>query len=112
MEKNFRSSPSYVAPTFCYVINGFAISTILMKNSLLENLGQDYIRTAFAKGLPERRVISVHAFRNSLIPIVTGLGSAFGLILAGSFLIEKHLTLMGLVCWVLKLYKQETIQLR
>lgn len=85
-----------ILPLFCYVINGFAVSTILMKNSLLENLGQDYIRTAFAKGLTEKRVIAIHALRNSLIPIVTGLGSAFGLILAGSFLIEKTFNLDGI----------------
>ena len=50
----------------------FATLTILSKNSLMENLGQDYVRTAFAKGLDERRVIFMHALRNSLIPLVTG----------------------------------------
>ena len=67
-----------------------------MKNSVMENLGQDYIRTAFAKGLSERRVIFVHALRNSLIPIATGLGHVIGLILAGSFLIEKVFNIDGM----------------
>jgi microcin C transport system permease protein len=67
-----------------------------MKNSVMENLGQDYIRTAFAKGLTERRVIFVHALRNSLIPIATGLGNVIGLILAGSFLIEKVFNIDGM----------------
>jgi microcin C transport system permease protein len=59
-------------------------------------MAQDYIRTAFAKGLQERRVIFVHALRNSLIPLVTGLGSVFSLILAGSFLIEKVFNIDGM----------------
>src|SRR5690606_20046616 len=63
---------------------------------LMENLGQDYVRTAFAKGLTERRVIFVHALRNSLIPIVTGLGNFLGLIFAGSFLIEKVFNIDGM----------------
>jgi microcin C transport system permease protein len=83
-------------PVFCYMIGSFATLTILMKNSVMENLGQDYIRTAFAKGLNERRVIFVHALRNSLIPIATGLGNVIGLILAGSFLIEKVFNIDGM----------------
>jgi len=83
-------------PVFCYMVGGFATETILTKNSLMENLGQDYVRTAFAKGLSERRVIFVHALRNSLIPLVTGLGNAIGLILAGSFLIERVFNIDGM----------------
>lgn len=83
-------------PVLCYTIESFATLTILMKNSLMENLGQDYVRTAFAKGLTERRVIFVHALRNSLIPIATGLGNEIGLILAGSFLIEKVFNIDGM----------------
>jgi microcin C transport system permease protein len=67
-----------------------------MKNSLMENLSQDYVRTAFAKGLSEKRVIFVHALRNSLIPIATGLGHALSLVLAGSFLIEKTFNIHGM----------------
>lgn len=83
-------------PVLCYMMGSFATLTILMKNSLMENLGQDYIRTAFAKGLSERRVIFVHALRNSLIPIATGLGHVISLILAGSFLIEKVFNIDGM----------------
>ncbi len=83
-------------PVLCYMIAEFATLTILTKNSLMENLGQDYVRTAFAKGLNERRVIFVHAFRNSLIPIATGLGGVISLILAGSFLIEKVFNIDGM----------------
>jgi microcin C transport system permease protein len=83
-------------PVLCYMIAEFATLTILTKNSLMENLGQDYVRTAFAKGLNERRVIFVHALRNSLIPIATGLGGVISLILAGSFLIEKVFNIDGM----------------
>jgi microcin C transport system permease protein len=83
-------------PVFCYIITEFATLTILTKNSLMENLGQDYVRTAFAKGLNERRVVFVHALRNSLIPLATGLGHAISLILAGSFLIEKVFNIDGM----------------
>jgi microcin C transport system permease protein len=83
-------------PVLCYMIAEFATLTILTKNSLLENLGQDYVRTAFAKGLNERRVIFGHALRNSMIPIATGLGHVISLILAGSFLIEKVFNIDGM----------------
>lgn len=85
-----------LAPILCYMVGSFATLTILMKNSLMENMGQDYVRTAFAKGLPEKRVIFVHALRNSLIPICTGLGHAIGLIMAGSYLIEFVFNIDGI----------------
>jgi microcin C transport system permease protein len=83
-------------PVLCYMVGGFATLTILTKNSLMENMSQDYVRTAFAKGLTKRRVIFVHALRNSLIPIATGLGHVFSLILSGSFLIEKVFNIDGM----------------
>jgi microcin C transport system permease protein len=83
-------------PVVCYMVGSFATLTILSKNSLMETLGQDYVRTAFAKGLHGRRVIFVHALRNSLIPLVTGLGNAISLILAGSFLIERVFNIDGM----------------
>ena len=83
-------------PVMGYVMGGFATMTILMKNSLLDNLGADYVRTAFAKGLSERRVVFVHAMRNSLIPLTVGIGHALGLLFAGSFLIEKTCNIPGM----------------
>ena len=82
-------------PVFCYVLGSFASMTVLMKNSLMENLGQDYVRTAFAKGLSEKTVIFKHTLRNSLIPLATGLGHMLSIILAGSFLIEKVFNING-----------------
>ena len=83
-------------PTLCYVLGGFAGLTILMKNSLMENLSQDYVRTAFAKGLSEKRVIVYHAVRNSLIPLATGIGGIIGVFLASSYLIEKVFGIDGI----------------
>ncbi len=84
-----------VLPLIAWTIQGFAVLTVLMKNSLLENLSADYVRTAFAKGLTERRVIWVHVFRNSLIPICVGIGGLIGVFLAGSYLIEKTFNIDG-----------------
>lgn len=85
-----------VLPVLSYLIGSFATLTILTKNSVIENLSQDYIRTAFSKGLSEKRVIFGHALRNSLIPISTGLGHAISLVLAGSLLIEKVFNINGI----------------
>jgi microcin C transport system permease protein len=95
-EKIVAQARHMFLPVVCYMVGSFATLTILTKNSLLENLGQDYVRTAFAKGLDERRVIFVHALRNSLIPLATGLGHVFSLILAGSFLIERVFNIDGM----------------
>lgn len=85
-----------VLPVLCYMVGSFASLTILTKNSVMENLGKDYVRTARAKGLSERRVVFVHVFRNSLIPLATGLGHSVGLIMAGSYLIEKVFDIDGM----------------
>ena len=85
-----------IAPVACYTLGFFASLTVLVKNSLMENLGQDYVRSAFAKGLTERRVIFVHALRNSLIPVCTGLGHALGFLMAGSYLIEFTFNIDGI----------------
>ena len=76
-------------------ISSFATLTVLMKNSLLENLSQDYVRTAFAKGIRETRVIWYHAMRNSLIPIASGIGHIIGFVIAGSYLIERMFNIDG-----------------
>ncbi|MBT5405236.1 MAG: ABC transporter permease, partial [Candidatus Marinimicrobia bacterium] len=76
-------------------ITSFATLTVLMKNSLLENLSQDYIRTAFAKGLSEKRVVWVHAMRNSIIPIASGIGYIIAVVISGSYFIERVFNIDG-----------------
>lgn len=65
-----------------------AILTRMVRTSMLEELAQDYIRTARAKGLPERTVVYRHALRNAMIPVLTVLGLQFGALLAGAIVTE------------------------
>src|SRR5213596_2785023 len=73
-----------------------AILTRMVRTSMLEELGQDYIRTARAKGLPERTVVYRHALRNAMIPIITVLGLQFGALLAGAIVTEKIFSWPGI----------------
>jgi peptide/nickel transport system permease protein len=66
-----------------------AILTRMVRSSVLEELGEDYVRTARAKGLPERTVIYKHVLKNGLIPVVTVLGLQFGVLLAGAIITER-----------------------
>jgi microcin C transport system permease protein len=84
-----------VLPLIAYLVGAFALTTMLMKNSLMENMSADYVRTALAKGLNWRRAVFVHALRNSLIPIATSIGSLLGIFLTGSILIERVFNIQG-----------------
>ena len=86
----------FILPLICYMIGSFTVLTMLMKNSLLDEIGKDYVRTARAKGLSERAVYLKHALRNSLIPIVTGLGGFLSIFFAGSLLLEMIFNLDGI----------------
>lgn len=83
-------------PVVCYVIGSFAVLTLLMKNSLLEQIGADYVRTALAKGATARRAVWGHAVRNALIPIATGFGGILGVFFAGSIIIETIFEIPGM----------------
>ncbi len=83
-------------PVLCYVIGNFAVLTLLMKNSLLEQISKDYIRTVLAKGGSFTRAIWGHALRNSLIPIATGFGSILTVMFAGSVIIEQVFEIPGM----------------
>jgi ABC-type dipeptide/oligopeptide/nickel transport system permease component len=73
-----------------------AILTRMVRTAMLEELGQDYIRTARAKGLPERTVVYKHALRNALIPVITLVGLQFGALLAGAIVTEKIFSWPGI----------------
>lgn len=77
-----------VMPAFAVGISGAALTTRLMRASMLEVIRQDYIRTARAKGLSERVVIYRHALRNALIPVITVLGTRLGFLVGGATIIE------------------------
>ena len=95
IQKVFDQIHHMILPIIAWSIGSFATLTVLMKNSLLENLSQDYVRTAFAKGLKENRVIWYHAMRNSLIPIASGIGHLLGVVIAGSYFIERMFNIDG-----------------
>lgn len=86
----------FILPLACYMLGSFTVLTLLMKNSLLEEVSLDYVRTARAKGLAEKKVIYKHALRNALIPIATGLSSFLSLFFAGSIIIEQIFNLDGM----------------
>jgi ABC-type dipeptide/oligopeptide/nickel transport system permease component len=73
-----------------------AILTRMVRTSMLEELSQDYIRTARAKGLPETTVVYRHALRNAMIPVITVLGLQFGALLAGAIVTEKIFSWPGI----------------
>lgn len=86
-----------VLPMICMTIGSFAIMTSLTKNTVIDNLKQQYVTTARAKGLSSRAVLFKHVFRNSMIPLVTGFaGSFLTMFFSGSLLIEKLFSLDGL----------------
>ncbi len=83
-------------PLTAYLAGSFAVTTLLMKNALLDNLAADYLRTALAKGNSFRGAVRRHALRNSLIPIATSFGNNISLVLGGSFLIEIIFNIDGI----------------
>ena len=84
-------------PVAAMVLGGFAVITILTKNSVLEEIRKQYVLTARAKGVDERHVLWRHVFRNAMIPIMTGFPAAFvGAFFTGSLLIETLFSLDGL----------------
>lgn len=84
-------------PVASMTLGGFAVITILTKNSVLEEIRKQYVLTARAKGVDERNVLWKHVFRNALIPIMTGFPAAFvGAFFSGSILIETLFSLDGL----------------
>ena len=85
-----------VLPLISYVIGSFTVMTLLMKNTLMDNLSSDYIRTAIAKGLPFKKAVFSHAMQNSMIPLATSFGNNISILLMGSFLIEKVFNINGM----------------
>ncbi len=78
-----------ILPSITLGLSSTAIITRMTRSSMLEVIRQDYIRTARAKGVPERKVINKHALRNALIPVVTVIGLQFGSLLGGAVLTES-----------------------
>lgn len=89
-------NPNYVLPVIALSLSPMAYITRLTKTSMLDVLGQDYIRTAKAKGVNPVKVIFIHGLRNALIPVITYIGPLTASILTGSLVVEKIFTIGGL----------------
>jgi oligopeptide transport system permease protein len=89
-------SQNYFLPILALALYPMSYITRLTKSSMLDVLGQDYIRTARSKGLSENKVIYKHALRNALIPVVTYMGPMVAYILTGSLVVETVFTIGGL----------------
>jgi peptide/nickel transport system permease protein len=92
----WRSFRALLLPAFALGVIRASILTRLTRSSMLEVLGEDYVRTARAKGLTEKSVVYVHALRNALIPVLTIMGLQLGQLLAGAIIIENVFFLPGL----------------
>lgn len=86
----------FILPLACYMIGGFTELSYLMRNSMLEVIYSDYVRTARAKGVSERTILFKHALRNALVPIVPGLAGYIAVFLGGSLILERIFNLDGI----------------
>ncbi|HEY8271890.1 MAG TPA: ABC transporter permease [Pseudobdellovibrionaceae bacterium] len=99
--KPFWSAVSHlILPSIVLGTIPLAVMARMTRSSFLEVLGEDYIRTARAKGLSEYRVVLIHSFRNALIPIVTTLALCFGSIITGAILTETIFSWPGIGRWI------------
>ena len=85
-----------ILPTIALGLGPMAYFARLARGSMLETLQQDYVRTAKAKGLRWRRIVTLHVLRNSLIPVVTAAGPLLGFLITGSFIVETIFAIPGI----------------
>ena len=90
------SNPNYLLPVIALAMYPMSYITRLTKSSMLDVLGQDYIRTARAKGVAEKKIVFKHALRNALVPVITYVGPMTAYILTGSMVVETVFTIGGL----------------
>jgi len=90
------STRQLIMPVVCLAITEIAMVSRQMRSSVLEVVRQDYVRTAWAKGLSERLIVLKHILKNSLIPVITLMGFAIGMIFGGSVLIESVFNIPGM----------------
>lgn len=86
----------YIGPVLVTSVFSMAFVTRLMRTSMIEEMGQDYIRTARAKGISEFKVVTKHALRNAILPVVTYVGPMIAMVVTGSFVIEKVFGISGI----------------
>lgn len=87
---------SYVLPVACLSFSPIAYIARQTRSSMLDAMGQDYIRTARAKGVREFKVVAKHALKNALTPVITYLGTLIASLLTGSFVVERMFSISGI----------------
>jgi peptide/nickel transport system permease protein len=92
----WMSTKQLIMPVICLSVGGIAGMCRLTRSCMLEVMRQDYVRTAWAKGLRERLIVFRHQIRNAVIPIVTVLGGTLGAILGGSVIVETVFAIPGM----------------
>src|SRR3954462_1472035 len=99
----FKSALTHlILPTIVLGTNPLAVIARMTRSAMLEVLGEDYIRTARAKGLPPLRVVGIHALRNALIPVVTVIGLQVGVLFTGAILTETIFSWPGVGKWLIE----------
>ena len=83
-------------PSLTFALTLYGEYTLIVRSAMLETLGEDYVLTARAKGLPQRRIVTRHAFRNALLPTTTLIALSLGYIVAGAILIETVFSWPGI----------------
>lgn len=96
LQKLGATLPYLILPTIAYTYGSLAFLTGTVRATMIENLGQDYIRTARAKGLSEKTILWKHALRNSLLPLITVFSTVFPVALGGSVILESIFTIPGM----------------
>lgn len=98
----FMSAVSHlILPSIVLATIPLAVIARQTRSAMLEVMGEDYVRTARAKGMPRRRVIGVHALRNAMIPVVTTIGLQIGVLIAGAILTETIFSWPGIGKWMI-----------
>jgi len=95
-DRFFDTAYHFILPLFCLTYASFAFISRQMRGGMLDVLEMDFVRTARAKGLKQKTVVWKHAFRNSLIPIITLFANIFPLAISGSFIIEVIFSIPGM----------------
>ncbi len=88
--------PYLILPVIVLAARPCALITRLTRASMIDTLQQEFIRTAIAKGVPRFKLYTKHALRNAILPIATAIGTNFGILLTGSFVVERAFTIPGI----------------
>lgn len=103
------SAPEYmyfILPVTILAARPAALITRLTRASMIDTLDQEFIRTAVAKGVPRGRLLFRHALRNAILPVITAIGTSFGFLLTGSFVLERYFLMPGLGSTVIEAIQQ------